>query len=154
MATRSRGLAEHPRLIGREVDRQQDLRDGQLQILGTRGRLLQRQVDLVLGHHDPRPELAVDHLDPGDLAAQLVAHLVLADPALGQCGLEGADVEAVALGDGGQGLVDLVVADRELKPLGLLHLQLLVDEAAQHLLRQPLPGLGVVGQHRWWRARG
>ena len=32
------------------------------------------------------------------------------------------------------------------EPLGLLQLQLLVDEAAQHLRRQPLPGGVVVGQ--------
>ena len=109
-------------------------------------RPLEGELDLLLRHHDPRPNLACDDLQPGDLGPELIAQGAWFDVAGGEIAQEGLPVRVVAAGDGVQGLVDLGFGDVQSQPSRLLQLQLLVDESTQDLWGEPLLGLGVVGQ--------
>ena len=85
VATRPACIVEHGRLLGAIVDRQQDLAQlSSSRSQAGRGATLEREVDLVLGHHDVRTDLAADDLDPGDLGAQLLAQRARIEAAVGE----------------------------------------------------------------------
>jgi hypothetical protein len=100
---------------------------------------------LIDGHGDARHDLPVDHLDPGDLRPDLGEQGGEINALLSEEPLHRLDGHPVALGDIGQRPLDFRVLHGDVQALGLLQLQRLLDQAAQHLRGKSCSRLLVVG---------
>ena len=152
-----RASSSHARLLGAVVDRQQDLAQQQLAIAGRGAalRLMARSICswvTTMRGRTSRPT----HLDPGDLGPQLLAQRARIEAAFGEvAGQSSGTVGLVALRDRRRSPGRARHRSRRMaEPLGLLQLQLLVDQPAQHLRRQALPGRRRRWAGRWSRWPG
>ncbi|MNZ46355.1 hypothetical protein D3C78_640340 [compost metagenome] len=94
----------------------------------------------LVGDLDAFGDAALTHAADDHLAANLVARIVEGQAVACQRLLELVEGQVVALGDGGHRLVQFLVGDTHAGAFADLHLQILEDQAFQHLLGQHIAG--------------
>ncbi len=106
---------------------------GQLQLAEIRR---EEVLHLLIGHLDTLGNAALTHTADDHLAADLLAGGFQAKTVTGQRLAELLQRHVVALGDGAHGLVEFFVGDADAGALTDLQLQILGDQALEHLLLQ------------------
>ena len=110
---------------------------GQLQLAQVRGEEI---LHFLVTDLDTFGHAALAHPTDDHLAAHLFAGALVGQAVAGECGAELVEAQTVALGDAGHGLVELGVADADAGALADLQLDVLDDQAFQHLLGEHMLG--------------
>ncbi len=139
------GELVHLFLLLRRIDRQEDLGDMALGLGALGLDRLDRVVDLVLADRHGMAVAALHRAAPGGLRGDLRHQRVLVDVMVAQELVELVRRLVVHAGESGQLVLHVLVGDGDAFLLGLLHLQLLVDELAHHLRADALARLRIVG---------
>ncbi len=130
---------------GAASDRNEDIGEvkffGELRLAQVGG---QEVLHFLWGDLNPLRHPALTHAADDHLAANLVTGLVVRQTVMCQRGAELLGRHAVTLGDGGHGAVEFFVADAHTGALADLQLQVLDDQAFEHLLVEHI-GRGLLG---------